>query len=135
MAALIPRRTATICLAGAVLILVVATVTGHATAGIGIAAGMAIGAGNGLLAERLFATGAPIAVTSLFRLTVLTASALLVAWLLGFEHAYFVIGGVALAQLVLVSTAVVALTSKSFSSPSPGRTVSQPALGRTADSE
>lgn len=117
--ALIPRRTAMVCLAGAVLVLGGSAAAGHASVGVGVAAGLLVGAGNPWLASRLLASGAPFALSSLFRLTLLTAVALGIGWVLGFSRVYLVIAGVAGAQLVLSGVALAAATASRRSPPAP----------------
>lgn len=91
--------------AAAVLAAVAGTVSGHWLYGVAIAAGLLIGSLNPLLAKRGFAAAAGFRTTSLMRMGALSAAALVVGLLLGPVTIPFVIGGVALAQLLLVAVA------------------------------
>lgn len=100
-----PRRalhlTAYVCAGAAVVALVAGAVTGHAVIGIALAIGLLLGAGNGILAERLFAFGVPFVATSLMRLLALTGVAAASGVFLGWKQVVFVVVGMAAAQLVL----------------------------------
>lgn len=78
---------------------------GHATIGIGLALGLLIGSFNGHLIVRMLRSGAPFVVSSLGRLALVSAVAILLAFILG-ASAWAVLIGVAGAQAVMVATAV-----------------------------
>ncbi len=80
---------------------------GHATFGVGLAVGLAVGAGNGYAADRLFSVGVPFVATSMLRIIVLTLVALASGLIFGFGPAVPVVAGLALAQLILAGSAVV----------------------------
>lgn len=101
----IPRVTATVCGAAAGLVIATGIATGHLTMAIALAAGLLIGGGNAYLAQRFVEAGVSFTLTSLARLTVLTAAALMISIFLGFGRVYLVVGGLALAQFVLVAVA------------------------------
>ncbi len=99
------RVALVVCLGLACAAALVGPVSGHAWLGIGICAGLLIGAGNGYAVERLIRVGVPFVATSLLRIVVLTAAALAAALLLGFSRAWTVVLGVAVAQLILAASA------------------------------
>ncbi len=86
-------------------IALVAQLTGHLAAGIGLGAGVLIGSGNGYLVGALLDRGTPIVAGSIVRLAFLSALALGAALVLG-SSAWSVILGVGLAQFVMVAAAV-----------------------------
>jgi hypothetical protein len=100
-----PRRalnvTGGFCVAAAVVTLLVAAMLGRPVVGIAVAAGLMLGAGNGILAQRLLAVGVPFAATSLLRLLALTGVALASGVFLGWKQIVLVVVGMAVAQLVL----------------------------------
>jgi len=101
------RSAALACLAAAVACALVGTIVGHPTFGLGLATGLAVGAGNGYAAERLFSVGVPFIATSMLRIIVLTLVALVAGLVFGFGPAVPVVAGLALAQLVLAGSAMV----------------------------
>ena len=105
-AAGIPRTTAVVCGAAALVALGGGVATGHPLMGVALALGMSIGAANGFLARRFLEAGISFAATSLARLVVLTAAALTAGILLGLDRVYLVVAGVAISQFILVGVAV-----------------------------
>jgi hypothetical protein len=104
-AAAAPRRalrlTALLCGAAAIVALAVGAILGQALYGVALALGLALGAGNGFLAERLLRLGAAFAATSLVRLLFLTLLAVASGAILGWHRMIAVAAGMAAAQLVL----------------------------------
>jgi hypothetical protein len=100
-----PRRalrvTVVVCVAAAAISLLAGIFLGQVAAGIGVAAGLVLGAGNGLLAQRLLAFGVPFVATSLMRLLALTGVAVASGVFLGWRRVVLVVLGMATAQLVL----------------------------------
>ena len=80
---------------------------GQLWAGLAVAAGLLIGATNGFLARGALHSEIDFRLTSGLRLLVLTGAALGIAALLDLRLAPFVIGGVAVAQLLLALVAAV----------------------------
>ena len=80
---------------------------GQLGAGLALAAGLLIGATNGFLARGALHSEIDFRLTSGLRLLLLTGAALGIAALLDLRLAPFVIGGVAVAQLLLALVAAV----------------------------
>jgi hypothetical protein len=95
------RLTVVVCAAAAVIALLAGIFLGQVAAGIAFAAGLLLGAGNGLLAQRLLAFGVPFVATSLMRLLALTGVAVASGVFLGWRRIVLVVVGMAVAQLVL----------------------------------
>lgn len=95
------RLTATVCGGAGITALLVGAVVGQELYGVALALGLALGAGNGFLAERLLRLGAAFAATSLVRLLFLTLLAVASGAILGWHPMIFVAAGMAAAQLVL----------------------------------
>jgi len=93
-------------LAAAALALLAGVVSGHWLYGVAGATGLVIGSVNGYLAERGLASPAGFRVSSLMRLGVLTAAGVGAGLILGVTTLPFVIGGIALAQVLLAAVAV-----------------------------
>ncbi len=93
--------TAAACAGMAVVALVVAAALGQPVAGVALALGLLLGAGNGFLAVRLLGLGVAFAATSLLRLLLLTMLAIASGFVLGWDRAILVAAGMAVAQLVL----------------------------------
>ena len=89
------------CAGMAVVALVVAAALGQPLAGVALALGLMLGAGNGFLAVRLLGLGVAFAATSLLRLLILTMLAIASGFVLGWDRAILVAAGMAVAQLVL----------------------------------
>ena len=97
--------TAVACAAGAVVAVVVSAILGQPLAGIAIGVGLLLGAGNGLLAQRLLAFGVPMVATSLMRLLALTLVAAASGVFLGWRRIVLVVAAMAVAQLMLSAAA------------------------------
>lgn len=80
-------------------------IAGNLRGGFALGAGLAIGAGNGLVASRALDTPIGFQVSSLIRLTLMTMAAIVAALLIGLDYAWLVLMGVAAAQLTLVAVA------------------------------
>jgi hypothetical protein len=100
------RSAAVACAVAAVGCALVATVLGHAALGLGLAVGLAAGAGNGYAADRLLLVGVPFLATSMLRIIILTLVALVAGLAFGFSRAWPVVAGIAAAQLILALSAV-----------------------------
>jgi hypothetical protein len=103
----VPGKTAIACLGMACIAFLLFTLFGHWQMGGAAAIGIMVGSLNGFMSRQAVHTalhgGAGFGATSLFRLAILTAVGLGIGLLLGPALAPFVIGGVALAQLVLAA--------------------------------
>ena len=99
------EKAAGAALAAAVLVLLAGWATGHMLFGLALAIGLALGSVNGYLAKRGFHSEAGFRMTSLMRLGGLTAAGLVSGLLLGLPTVPFVIGGIAVAQLLLSAVA------------------------------
>jgi hypothetical protein len=95
-----------VCLAGAALVLVGATFFGRPAAGAALGVGMVIGAANGHIARRLLDIGVPFGITSMLRITLLTALAVAVGAIFGFGHVFLVVLGLGIAQLIMAGSAL-----------------------------
>ena len=84
------RSAAVACIVAAVGCALVGTILGHPAWGLGLAAGLAVGAGNGYAVDRL----------------ILTLVALFAGLIFGFGRAVPVVAGIAAAQLILAISAV-----------------------------
>jgi hypothetical protein len=100
------RSAAIACVVAAVGCALFASVLGHPAVGLGLAVGLAAGAGNGYFADRLLLVGVPFVATSMLRIIVLTLVALVSGLLFGFSRAVPVVAGIAGAQLILALSAV-----------------------------
>jgi hypothetical protein len=100
------RSAAIACAVAAIGCGLVGAVLGHPALGFGLAAGLAVGAGNGYAADRLLLVGVPFVATSMLRIVVLTLIALMAGLVFGFSRAWPVVAGIAAAQLILALSAV-----------------------------
>lgn len=100
------------CAGCAALSLVALSATGHPRIGIALAVGLLLGAANGYMARRALAMPMAFGATSLMRLVLLSGCGLAVAALLGLQTAPFVIGGIAMAQLLLAGAAAWQVTRR-----------------------
>jgi hypothetical protein len=100
------RSAAVACVAAAFACAIAGVVLGHAAVGLGLAVGLAAGAGNGYAADRLLLVGVPFVATSMLRIVVLTLVALVAGLAFGFGRAWAVVAGIAAAQLILAVSAV-----------------------------
>lgn len=104
------EKTVAACGAAAGLALIVGFTTGHWRPGTAMAVGLLLGSVNGYLARRALGAPTPFRTTSLWRLGLLTLVGLGLGVLLGYPTIPFVIGGLAIAQLVLATVAAVEVT-------------------------
>jgi hypothetical protein len=102
------RTTAAACAAAAVLAVAAGLAAGHWRAGVGVALGLLVGAGNGFLARRALGAEAGFGFTSMGRIALLSAIGLALGLLLGLPYVPLVLIGIAAAQLVLAVVASVA---------------------------
>jgi hypothetical protein len=101
------EKTVAACGAAAGLALIVGFTTGHWRPGAAMALGLLLGSVNGFLARRALGAPTPFRTSSLWRLGALTLVGLALGALLGYPTIPFVIGGLAIAQLVLATVAAV----------------------------
>jgi hypothetical protein len=101
----IQKLTVTACAMLAALIAVAAAVAGHASLGIGLAAGLLLGSMNAYMIQALLGRGTPFVAGSLIRILGLTAIVLLAALLLR-SSGWTVPLGIGVAQLVMVVVGV-----------------------------
>ena len=80
--------------------------TGQVKNGLALAIGLLVGSANGLLVQRSLALGVGFTALSLVRLLVLTGLGLGIGLLIGLSQVWLVVGGIAVAQLVLAGFAV-----------------------------
>jgi hypothetical protein len=100
------RSAALACVVAAVGCALVGTILGHPAWGLGLAVGLAAGAGNGYAVDRLLLVGVPVVATSMLRIITLTLIALFAGLIFGFGRAVPVVAGIAAAQLILAISAV-----------------------------
>jgi hypothetical protein len=100
------RSAAIACVVAAAGCALFASVLGHPAVGLGLAVGLAAGAGNGYFADRLLLSGVPFVATSMLRIIVLTLVALVAGLVFGFSRAVPVVAGIGAAQLILALSAV-----------------------------
>jgi hypothetical protein len=89
---------------GAIVFVIGATL-GHAAVGVGLAAGLAIGCSNGYLMVATINRRAPFVAASIFRLALLSSTAVMVAILLH-GSPWAVVLGVGVAQMVMAAFAL-----------------------------
>jgi hypothetical protein len=99
------RDTVVASAALATIIVLVAGAAGDFLLGLGVGAGLVIGSFNGPLVAGALGTGAPFVASSLVRMAVVSAIAILAAVLLG-TAAWAVLIGVGAAQLIMVAAGV-----------------------------
>lgn len=80
--------------------------TGQLKHALALAIGLLVGSANGLLVQRSVALGVGFTALSLVRLMVLTGLGLGIGLLIGVSQVWLVVGGIAVAQLVLAGFAV-----------------------------
>jgi hypothetical protein len=90
----------------AVTVMVVGFAAGQVKSALALAIGLIVGSANGLLVQRSVALGVAFTAVSLVRLMVLTALGLGIGLLIGLSQVWLVVGGIAVAQLVLAAFAV-----------------------------
>jgi hypothetical protein len=101
----IVRATWTACVALASVAFLAGFVAGQRPIGLGLALGLLVGAGNGELIQRVIDSRAPFAISSIVRMTAISAVAIVVALLVG-ASPIAVLLGVAAAQFVMAGAAV-----------------------------
>jgi hypothetical protein len=90
----------------AIAVLAIGFATGQLKNALALAIGVLIGSINGLLVQRSLAFGVGFTALSLVRLLVLTGLGLGIGLLIGLSQVWLVVGGIAVAQLVLAGFAV-----------------------------
>jgi hypothetical protein len=101
----IVRETWAAAVALASIAFVAGFVVNQRSIGLGLALGLVVGAGNGELIQRVIDSRSPFVVSSVVRMALVSAVALLAAFLVG-ASPIAVLLGVAAAQLVMVAVAV-----------------------------
>ena len=79
---------------------------GQAKNALALAIGLLVGSANGLLVQRSLVLGLGFTALSLVRLLLLTGLGLGIGLLIGLSQVWLVVGGIAVAQLVLAGFAV-----------------------------
>ena len=100
------RNATVLALAAAGVALGTGLALGHAAQGLAVAAGVVLGSVNGMLVRRSVSVGAAFAALSLSRLLLLSLLALAASLVLGIREGWLIVGGIALAQLLLVTAAL-----------------------------
>jgi hypothetical protein len=103
---LVIEKAAGAALAAAVLALLAGVVAGHWLYGLAAAIGLAIGSANPYLARRGFHGPLDFRVSSLLRMGLLSLVGVAAGLILGIPTLPFVIGGIALAQLLFAAVAI-----------------------------
>ncbi len=101
----IQRDTVVACAAGAVVAAVGAAAAGHLDVGLGLAAGLVLGAFNAYAVGSVLERRVPFVAGTLIRLVFFSATAIFLALLIG-SDAWSVLLGVGAAQLVMVAASV-----------------------------
>jgi hypothetical protein len=98
----------TVAVSGVVAICVVAfgIATGQIRNALALAIGLLVGSANGLMVQRSLALGVGFTAVSLVRLLLLTGLGLGIGLVIGLSQVWLVVGGIAIAQLVLAGFAV-----------------------------
>ena len=99
------KVTVTICAVLAALIAIGAALIGHASVGMGLAAGLLLGSLNGYLIQSLLGRGTPFVAGSLLRLVMFSSIAIVAALLLR-GIGWSIPLGIGVAQLVMVGAGV-----------------------------
>jgi hypothetical protein len=99
------KVTVTACAVLAALVATGAAITGHASIGMGLAAGLMLGSANGYLIQALLGRGTPFVAGSLLRLAVFSAVAVIAALTLR-SVGWTIPLGIGAAQLVMVGVGV-----------------------------
>jgi hypothetical protein len=100
------RNTVAAATVGAGGVIAVGFATGQFKNALALAIGLLVGSANGLLVQRSLALGVGFTALSLVRLLVLTGLGLGIGLLIGLSQVWLVVGGIAIAQLVLAGFAV-----------------------------
>ena len=90
----------------AAAVLLIGLAVGQFKNALALSVGLLVGSANGLLIQRSLALGIGFTALSLVRLLLLTGLGLGIGLLLGLSQVWLVVGGIAVAQLVLVGFAV-----------------------------
>jgi hypothetical protein len=101
----IVRETVAACVGLAAIAFLAGAVLGQMPVGAGLALGLSVGALNGELIRRVVASSSPFVVSSIVRMALLSALAILIAFALS-ASPVAVLLGVAAAQVVMVAVAV-----------------------------
>jgi len=99
------QRTAILSGCAALIAFLSLTPFGHLLWALAVAIGLAIGASNAWLIDRALTARSGFGAGGLGRMLVLTVAGLGAAALLGLDKAAFVIGGIALAQVIMAAAA------------------------------
>jgi hypothetical protein len=102
----VPRRTAVVCSATAVVAFLVLVSFGQPRAGLALGIGLALGGFNGLLASRSVDAAGSFRLLSLMRIGLLSTAALAVGLLLQPATAWVAVAGVASSQFVMSAIAL-----------------------------
>jgi hypothetical protein len=100
------RNTLALAVFAAIAVIGLAVALGQPRQGLALATGLLVGSGNGLLVKRSLALGMAFTALSLARLLLLTTLGLGIGLLFGLQQVWLVVGGIAIAQLVLAGFAV-----------------------------
>lgn len=100
------EKAAGAALAAAVLALLAGVVSGHWPLGLAAAIGLAIGSTNGFLTKRSLHGPLGFRAASMARLGLLSLVGIAAGLVIGMTSLPFVIGGIALAQLLVVAVAI-----------------------------
>ena len=102
----IPRMTAAVCLAAALVAFLASAVAGQARPGLALGLGLAIGGVNAWLAAKSMSAGLGFGAMSLVRIGVLSALALAAGLALDPSVAWLTVLGVAASQMVMSLVAI-----------------------------
>jgi hypothetical protein len=100
------RLSTLACLVGAGVVAVGLAIAGHPVDGLFVAVGMAIGATNAWMAQRLVNLGIPFAATSMLRIMSMTLVAGVIGLAGGLNRVFLAIAGVGIAQLLMAAAAL-----------------------------
>jgi hypothetical protein len=100
------RNTVALSTLAAVAALGLGFLLGQGRNGVALAVGLIIGSVNGLLVQRSLALGMAFTPLSLIRLLLLTGLGLGIGMVIGLAQIWLVVGGIAVAQLLLAGWAV-----------------------------
>ena len=100
------RNTVALSTVAAAAVLAFGVATGQVKNSLALAIGLLVGSANGLLVQRSLALGVGFTAVSLVRLLALTGLGLGIGLLIGVSQVWLVVGGIAVAQLVLAGFAV-----------------------------
>ena len=95
--------TAYVCAAAAAVVMVTAAIIGEPLAGVLLATGLLLGAGNAVLTALFLRGPVPFMATSMMRLLLLTLLALASGAVFGWRNALMLALGVAVAQMILAA--------------------------------